>query len=479
MPGQDSDRPVVAVIGGGIAGLVALHHLARSHSVDVTLHELSASLGGKIRTGWLGDREVLAELGPDGFVTHGSVIPALCETLGITTGLVPAARRPVRLWSRGRLRPLPSGLSMGIPVRPLSLVRSGVLNPIELARAALDLILPRGRLDHDLSVAALVAPRLGRGALDRLVEPLLGGVYAGTATSLGADSVLPGLRPRLRARRSLIRALREGAPPAAPGMATLRGGLGTLVDALASDARRHGARIELESPVTGLRRAGDGYVLLAGERSLGRARAVVVALPAGAAAAILGPLVPPASRLGQVGYAPVAVVSLLYPADAFSRSPAGSGFLVPRADHRLLRACTWTGVKWPHLAREGVVSARCSVGSVADPGPLALGDAELAGRVHQELQAAVGVGRPPRHRVVTRWEQAIPQYGPGHGELVERVERSLPAGIVLAGAAYHGVGLSACARSAGEASARVLAHLDGGRTAASARAGRAGHRRAG
>ena len=458
--GRGRERPTVAVVGGGITGLVAAHHLIRSEAVLVSLHEAGTRLGGKVRTGWLGDGEVLAERGPEGFVAQGSEIPDLCAALGIGELVVPSATGAVLLWSRGRLRRLPTGLSMGLPVRPFGLIRSRVLTPRELARVSLDLVLPRARLDHDVSIGELVGPRFGRAAVERLVEPLVGGVYAGTAQSIGADSALPGLRRRLEDHRSLIRALRSGTPPATPGMATLRGGLRRLIDALGDDARRRGARVNLGSTVTGLRRLpGGGFQLLSDDRVLDTASAVIVAVPAAAAAGILSRVSAAASGLDGVGYSPVAVVSLLYPAHAFPRPPTHTGLLVPRADARLLRACTWTGVKWPHLARDGILVARCSVGSFGDPGPLDLGDAALADRLHAELRAAVGASRPPREWLVTRWPRAIPQYGPGHRERVRKVRASLPSGVVLAGAAYEGLGLSACVRQGRNATIEALAHL--------------------
>jgi oxygen-dependent protoporphyrinogen oxidase len=449
-------------LGGGISGLVALHNLARSGAVEVTLHEASSRLGGKILGGWLGDPGIPVELGPDGFVSRGSELPGLCDALGIGDEIVPAAHGDVRIWSRGRLRPLPHELVMGLPVHPLSLVRSRLLSVTELLRLGLDLVLPASRLPQDVTVATLVGARLGRGAVQRLVEPLVGGVYAGTAESLGVDSVLPGLRSRLDGRRSLIRVLRSGQPAAAPSMVTLRGGLTTLVEALRADALARGARIQLGSSVSGLRAApGGGYELLVKGAGAGRANAVVVAVPGRAAAAIVAPLAAATEPLGRIAYAPVSVVALLYPATAVDGGVRGIGFLACRADGGMLRACTWTDRKWPHLAREGVVLARCSMGGIGDRRAVELDDRELAERAHAELSAAVPLRQPPRGWLVARWPRAIPQYAPGHRLLIESVRSHLPLGIHLAGAAYEGVGLSACARQGRIAAQGVLDDLAG------------------
>ncbi len=453
-------RPSVAVVGGGISGLVALHHLARSGLVDVTLHEASPRLGGKILGGWLGDPGVPVELGPDGFVSRGSDLPELCETIGLGDELVSAAHGVVQIWSRGRLRTLPRGLVMGLPVHPLGLLRSRLLSVAELGRLSLDLILPPTRCPGDVSIAALVGTRLGRGAVDRLVEPLVGGVYAGTAESLGVDGALPGLRARLDGKRSLIRALRSGQPAVAPSMVTLRGGLTTLVEALRADALARGARIRLDSAVRGLRpAAGGGYQLLDDGSRPVHHDAVVVATPASAASALLAPLVPGVEPLGGVAYAPVSVVALLYPATAVAGEPRGTGFLACRADGGMLRACTWTDRKWPHLARDGVLLARCSMGGIGDRRPLELDDGELAGRAHAELSDAVPLRQGPLDRLVARWPTAIPQYAPGHRSLVESALSHLPRGIRLAGAVYEGVGLSACARQGRTAAQGVLDDL--------------------
>lgn len=450
-------RPAVAVIGGGITGLVALHHLARSGRVAVTLYEAASSLGGKVRTAAGAVSGLPVELGAEGFVLRGSEIPALCADLGLAEDLVEAAPPRVQLLSRGRLRPLPAGLMMGMPVRPLGVVRGGVLRPHELGRVALDLVLPATPANADLSVAALVGARLGRAVVDRLVEPLLGGVYAGTADSLGVDSTLPGLRSRLQGRRSLIRTLRRGAPAAAPGMATLRGGLAGLVDALAAGAERRGAGIILDAPVTGLGRASEGgFAILAGETRLGSADAVIVATPAGAAATLLDELAPASARLKEVDYAPVSIVSLLYPAAAFDARERGTGFLACRVDGGMLRACTWMDRKWPHLARDGLALARCSMGGLGDLRPMHLDDTELAERAHMELRTAISLHDPPIASLVARWPLAIPQLGPGHGELVAAARAALPRGVVLAGAAYEGVGLSTCARQGRAAAEAIL-----------------------
>lgn len=456
-------RPRVAVIGGGITGLVAVHHLLNAEPrVDVVLYERSATLGGKIRTASLGEGgELTAECGPDGFVNKGSEIPSLCETLGVHGELVASAPGGVSLWSRGRLRRLPSSLVMGLPVDPMRMLGSGILRPHELLRVAFDLVLPRTSVSRDLTVAELIGTRMGRAVVERLVEPLLGGIYAGSADLLGVDAALPGLRARLGQRRSLIRVLRAGTPGVGAGVSTLRGGLERLTDALHRDAARRGAAIRLRSPVAAIHPSPSrGYELLTADGVPDSVDAVVVAAPAGAAAAMLRSLSPAAAgALELIPYASVAVVSLLYPSAGFTVPPQDNGFLVPRGEARLLRACTWTTTKWPHLARDGVVLARCSVGSFTDHRPAQTSDDALVHLVHGELQVAVGVTLAPYQALVTRWDQAMPQYVAGHRDHVAAVRAALPPGVILAGAACEGVGLSACAAQGRGAAESALAHV--------------------
>ena len=461
-PAGTACRPRIAVIGGGIAGLVAVHRLLASETpVEVLLVEASRRLGGKILSGSIGDDpQVPVERGPDGFVASGAELLDVCTELGLGDDLVRSRPGAVQLWTRDRLRRLPSGLAMGLPTSPWGVLRSGVLSPTETLRAGLDLVLPRKRVPHDVTLAALVAPRMGDAVVERLVEPLVGGVYAGSARTLGADASLPGLRERLQRGRSITRALRSRGGGTGGGLLTLRGGLGSLVDALAAEACARGVDIRLGSAVTGVHRHPSGRVEVCFDNGVPEtADAVVVAVPAAAAAALLRPVSRVAAAdLELIPYASVAVVSLLYDAATIAVPPASNGFLVPPVEGRLLRACTWTTVKWPHAAREGLLLARCSVGSHGDRRPGELDDTQLVRSVHGELQAATGLTGRPLATQVTRWADAIPQHLPGHRSKVERIRESLPTGVLLAGAAYDGVGIASCAAQGARAAAGALVH---------------------
>lgn len=457
---RGTHQPAVAVVGGGITGLVAAHRLLSDPQPPrVVVYESASELGGKIRSAHLGGCDI--ELGPDGFVGRNSPLLPLCHDLGLGDDVVAARAGAVEVWSRGHLRRLPAGLIMGMPVRLGPVLRSRLLSPRELLRAGFDFVLPPTRCDTDLSIAALIGGRMGRGVVDRLVDPLLGGVYAGSVDFLGADAALPGLRERLSGRRSLIRVLRQmGARPATAQLVTVRGGLGRLVDALAADVRRRGGQVHTGTAVATLAAVPDGWQITTRSGQIESVDAVVLAAPAGAAAELLRSSQRGiATDLGLIPYAAVTVASFVYPRNAFAQPPAGNGILVPRIEGTLLRACTWVTSKWPHQARDDVVIARCSTGSYGDNRHADLSDEALGRALHRELSAAAGLRGEPLHTRVTRWHDALPQYRVGHRVNVAAWRARLPATLTLAGAAYDGVGLTACATRGRDAAEQILAHL--------------------
>jgi protoporphyrinogen/coproporphyrinogen III oxidase len=300
-----------------------------------------------------------------GFVGRNSPLLPLCDDLGLGDDVVAARAGAVAVWSRGHLRRLPAGLIMGMPVRLEPLLRSRLLSPRELLRAGFDFVLPQTRCETDLSIGALIGGRMGRGVVDRLVDPLVWGVYAGSADFLGADAALPGLRERLNGRRSLIRVLRQmDAGPTTSQLVTVRGGLGRLVDALAADVRQRGGQIHTSTTVAILNAVPGGWQITTKSGQIESVDTVVLAAPADAAAELLrstnrGIATDP----GLIPHASVTVASLVHPRNAFAQPPADNGILVPRIEGKLLRACTWVTGKWPHQARDDVVIARCSKGS--------------------------------------------------------------------------------------------------------------------
>jgi oxygen-dependent protoporphyrinogen oxidase len=454
---------VIAVVGGGIAGLSAAYELVRLGR-DVVLLEAGDRLGGKIRTTPFAGRMV--DEGPDAFLARVPWAVELCKELGLSDDLVSPATGSALVWAKGALRPIPEGVVLGVPTGIPALARSGLLSPAGLLRAGLDLVLPRrGELDSD-SVGTLVRRRMGAEVLELLVDPLLGGINAGDADRLSLAASAPQLADAARRSRSLVLGLR-GAPKAAPGPVFYAhpGGMERLVDALVAHLGpadvRLGAAVEAIVP-TDRRGGGAAYRL---EPAGVDADGVVVAVPAPAAATMLADAAPDAAALLRgIEYASVALVTLAFPSSAVARPLEVSGYLVPRREGRLTTAVSWASSKWAHLGGDQVV-VRASAGRFGDRRAMDLDDGALVAAVLDELAEATGVEGPPAEVRVSRWSDSFPQYTPGHLDRVDRLERSVAArlpGVRLAGAAYRGVGIPACVR-AGREAARA-ASTDGGRS---------------
>ena len=455
----------VVVVGGGISGLAAAHALAARGDVAVTICEADEHLGGKIRT------EVFAgsllDVGPDAFLARRPEAVRLCRDLDLADELVSPVATSAHLWAQTRLRRLPSGLALGVPTRFGPLVRSRVLSPAGLARVAVEPLLPGRPLGEDEALGALVRRRLGGEVHRRLVDPLVGGINAGDTDRLSADVAAPTVADAARRHRSLMVGARRQAGAAdsgaGPVFLTLPGGLSRLVEALAGRLADGGADIRVGERITGLEPEGDGrYVVHATSAAL-PADAVVMAVPALAAAPLLAPHAPgPAAALAAVEYASVALVAVAYPASAVGRRLDGSGFLVARGEGYLMTACSWASSKWAHLDAGDRVLLRVSAGRAGDARVDSLRDGALVSRLRRELETILDVSKPPSDVRVTRWPRAFPQYAPGHARRIADVETELAAclpGVVLAGAALAGVGLPACIASGQRAAQRVYDSL--------------------
>ncbi|HEX7353348.1 MAG TPA: protoporphyrinogen oxidase [Mycobacteriales bacterium] len=435
----------VVVVGGGISGLAAAYDV-RAAGAEVIVLEKSPRIGGALRTTLIEGMRV--EEGADAFLVRVPWAMWLAEKCGLD--LVHPATGSALLYAGGRCRPLPAGTVLGIP-SSLRSVRE-VLTPLGLARAALDRVLPASRLGEDPSVGALVRARLGGQVVDRLVDPLLGGVYAGSADGLSVAMTVPALARR---HRSLLAtaAARSPEPSDAPVFASPAGGMEALPYAVAA-----GLDVRTDTTVTGLERAGTGWSVLvgpAGRQERIAADAVVLAVPAPAAARLLSGLVPDAD-LPSTAYASVAIVTLVYAPG--TDTPDRSGVLVAPSAGTVAKALTFVGRKWAHPADAPVV-VRASVGRFGAEADLQRTDDELAAAVARDVATVAGIRAAPTANRVSRWGGALPQYAPGHLGRVAAVRASLPAGVALAGAAYDGVGVPACVRSGQTAASELLALL--------------------
>ncbi|MDQ0993647.1 protoporphyrinogen oxidase [Streptomyces sp. V3I7] len=448
----------VVVIGAGVAGLAAAHRLL-GRGARVTVLEASDRVGGKLLPGEIAG--VRVDLGAESMLARRPEALALAREVGLADRLQPPASSTASIWTRGALRPMPKGHVMGVPGTAAAL--SGVLSAEGLARIERDAGLPRTEVGDDVAVGEYVAARLGREVVDRLVEPLLGGVYAGDAYRISMRSAVPQLYQAALTHDSLTEAVRGIQAKAAASRQTgpvfmgIEGGVGQLPLAVAESVRARGGEILTGTPVTELRRTGPAnahpaWRVVAGDRVLD-ADAVVVALPAPAAARLLGAEAPAAAAdLAAVEYASMALVTLACRRADLTLPEGSSGFLVPPVDGRTIKASTFASQKWGWIADEDpdVVVLRTSVGRYGETEILGRDDAELVDVSRHDLRAATGLDATPLETRVTRWTDGLPQYPVGHHARVARIREhvaKLP-GLAVCGAQYDGVGIPACIASA-------------------------------
>ncbi len=447
----------LAVIGGGITGLAAAQHAART-GWQVTLLEATPNLGGKLALG--GVAGVPVDLGAESILARRPEGTALAEQVGLRDDIVYPATTAAGIFSRGEIHPLPGGQLMGVPGDLRALAASGILNATALTRVRADRLLPRTPVEGDIAIGEYVAKRLGRDVVDRLVEPLLGGVYAGHADRLSLAATVPQLVPLAAAGTSLINGVRDllaqtSGRAGGPVFAGIRGGVGRLPIATSADATKHGADIRTNVGVTALTRTTTGWRLDLTDATTINADAVLLAIPAPAAARLLANLAPTASTLlTEIEYASMAIVTFAFPAAAIGPDGLpGSGFLVPPVDGHAIKASTFSSAKWPWLAHAAgnLVILRASLGRHGEEHDLDRDDADLAKAALADLGDAIGLSATPVDSHVQRWIGALPQYAVGHLDRVASVRAALPATVAVAGAAYEGIGIPACIASARKA----------------------------
>jgi protoporphyrinogen/coproporphyrinogen III oxidase len=482
----------IAIIGGGIAGLAAAYELERAQSagrsMSYALYESLPRLGGSLASEIV-DGAVL-ERGPDSFITEKTWAAELCRELGLGEALIPSNDAARRTWIvvRNRLVPLPDGLMFLVPTRLIPTATTRLFSLGTKLRMALELLHPPRPAAGDESVAALVERHFGREAVDRLADPLLSGIYGGDAAELSAQTVLPrvvemerkygsltrGMLAAHRAMRDRARisskATERGAQKAGAGIfTTLRGGMQQLVDALVAGLDPES--VHTGTPVSGLERAGEGWVVKTGSD----ARAfdgVILAAPAWAAGELLAPVdAALGSGLSGIPYSSSITVNLVYDEKQIGALPEGFGFLVPAVEGRALLACTFAHRKFLGRTPPGKAVLRAFLGGAHNEGLLAEPDAALIQMVRDELSAILGARvfdakAEPEFAQVTRWPRAMAQYAVGHKERVERIRARVAAlpGLRLAGNAYDGIGVPDCIRL-GRQAARELAASGAGERA--------------
>jgi oxygen-dependent protoporphyrinogen oxidase len=468
----------VVIVGGGITGLSAAFFTeraaaARGVSVRVTLLEAGDRLGGKVQTRHR-DGFVL-EAGPDAFVAHKPAALALVTALGLKSRLLGSndASRGIAFVRLGRPVALPRGMEMLAPAATRTLLTSPLLSWRGKLRLLGERFVPRRTNEEDESVGAFVRRRCGTEVLERIAEPLLSSLHVGDVDRMSLHAACPrlaeleqrfGSLTRAAQGRSQARSLAHAQQvPEQAGFFTLDDGMATLVEALAArlapEARKTRCPVQSVS-----QRAGGGFRVATTDGDL-EADAVVLALPAPATARVLRQSMPVAAAgLGALRTASVAVVSLGF-AQADVKVDHGSGiggfgFFAPRSEGLSLLGGTWSSIKFDHRAPPGRFLARLFVGGAHGEHWLEADDASLIARAQRDLQVISQIRARPALAHVDRWHAGYPQYDLGHGDRIQRIEASCPAGLVLAGSAFHGVGVPDCIASGERAAGAAIQHLE-------------------
>jgi len=475
-------RPrTVVIVGGGISGLATAFSLLEQAakaglSLRCVMVESGLSWGGKIVTHRIGD--IVTEAGPDSFLSQKQAGLDLCTKLGLTDQLINTneTAKKASVLHRGRLHDLPEGLLSFVPKQLGAFFRSGLLSWMGLARMGLEVAVPPGPSTGDESLAGFLRRRFGTQAYERVLEPLMSGIYAGDAEQMSLRATFPRFFELEQQYGSVVRgmmAAKKATEPASTGrprrtmFVSLKHGLGELVTVLTSRLTQQDVDLRLGRQVNALRVRSHElgrwtYDLILHDGSALSADAVVLATPAFVSAELLRPLSPIAGGLlDLIPYTSTATIAMTFPAQAVAGAVGGFGFIVPRIEGRDLIAATWTSLKWPHRAPADQLLVRCYVGGVGREDILNRDDGQLAATVRAELKALCGISAEPMYTEVNRWWKGMPQYTIGHLDRLTQLNAALSRypGLVLTGAGYRGVGIPDCIRDGAIAAERVVQDL--------------------
>lgn len=476
-------RPrTVVIVGGGISGLAtafSLREKATQAGVPLrcTVLESDSAWGGKIVTHRVGD--IVTEAGPDSFLSQKQAGLDLCTKLGLADQLINTNEtgKKASVLFNGRLHDLPEGLLSFAPKQLGPFFQSGLLSWIGLARMGLEYVVPPGPSRGDESLADFLRRRFGALAFERVLEPLMAGIYAGDAEQMSLRATFPRFFELEQQHGGILRGMMAAKQSAAPNstgrprrtmFVSLKNGLGDLVTALTSRLEQQGVELRLGARVDALRVRSHElgrwmYDLILENGSAISAESLVLATPAYVSAELLRPLTPIAGGLlDLIPYASTATIAMAFPRSQTS-AIEGFGFIVPRREQRDLIAATWTSLKWPHRAPSDQLLVRCYAGGVGREDILQRENQELVATLREELAGICGITAEPLYTEVNRWWKAMPQYTIGHLDRLVQLEAALSRypGLVLTGAGYRGVGIPDCIRDGAEAAERVLQSLLG------------------
>jgi len=460
----------IAIIGGGISGLTAAFTLEdhrRAGAVEYTLYESSPRLGGILRTEKI--QGGIVEAGPDSFLTEKPWASDLCRALGLGDQLIGSndAARKTYILIHGHLIPMPDGLMFLVPTKILPTGSSPLFSWSTKLRMAQELFHPPRAAYADESVASFVERHYGAEMVDRLADPLLSGVYGGEAKNLSVRAVLPRFaemerthgslgRAMLAARKKIPHATNQAAPPL---FTSLKNGMQQLVDTLVP--RLDPFSLLTNTRVQSIEPQAGGWLVSAGLKS-DYFDAIILAVPTHAAAHLISICSPDLStELAAIAYTSSITVGLGYDRNVRHSLPPGFGFLVPRSEGKRLLAATFVHNKFPHRAPEDRALLRCFFAGATADNIWQLSDDEIIAIVNTELQQILGLRTAPLFARVYKWKSAMPQYGVGHLDRLDRIERlrqQLPK-IALAGNGYRGIGVPDCVRSGRDAAEQILKQL--------------------
>ncbi|HUB20432.1 MAG TPA: protoporphyrinogen oxidase [Acidobacteriaceae bacterium] len=470
----------IAILGGGIAGLSAAWTLEKARRagtpLEYRLYEAAGRLGGVISSEIV--EGCVVEGGPDSFLTEKPAAAALCRELGIADQLLPSndAERRTYIVVRNRLIPLPDGLMFMVPTKLIPTALTPLFSWSTKLRMAREFLFPPEPATEDESVAAMTRRHFGQETVDRLVSPLLSGVYGGDASELSVRAVLPRMVTMEQEHRSLTRAMLAARSKPAPARAnpgaprtlftTLRGGMKLMVDGVA--AQLAPGTIHLNTPVQSIAGPGSGHkggwILEMAEMALGQEKfdGLVLALPAWTSAGLLRPIHGAlAEALAGVAYSSSITVTMGFNAEELGDLPPGFGFLVPPTEKRSMLACTFVHAKFAGRTPPEKGVLRCFLGGSGNENLLDATDALLTEVVRKELAEILGLEAQPAFVRIARCRRAMAQYGVGHLERMQFVRETVAGlpGIGLAGNAYEGIGVPDCIRTGQQAAESVLASL--------------------
>lgn len=456
----------IAVIGGGISGLAAAYVLEKERrkgaDIELAVFESSSHFGGVIQSERVDG--CLIEAGPDSFLTEKPWAIDLCRELGLGDQLIGSndAERKTYIVVNGRLVAIPDGMMFMVPTRLTSAFFSPLFSWSTKLRILREWFYRSSSESSDITVAEFVRRHYGREMVERLADPLLAGVYGGSADNMSVKSVLPRFLEMEASHGSLGKAVlaRRKAPASSstPLFTSLRDGMQQLPDALLK--RLTAASLRCETQVQAVKPESRKWLVVYDGRTE-EFDGVILSLPANAVATILGGVPELSSELHGIQYSSSAIVVLAYDESVRAKLPPGFGFLVRRGENRRLMAATFVHNKFPDRAPKDRALIRCFLGGTRDSAVLKLSDKELENLVRSELDQILGITSAPLFSRVYKWRSAMAQYGVGHSERIARI-RALVAqssGLALAGNAYAGIGVPDCVRSGSEAGAKVIGDL--------------------